>query len=315
MMLNVFQLHHLIQVEGYAGSSIQLAFLQELKRSPEQERPTIVLVHAVNPYGMKHYRRANENNVDINRNAIDDFDKFRAKRDPNIAGYETFRELVSPSRAPTIWDLTLGYWISSLSKIGKVGFTRMKELIVAGQYHHPEGFSFGGTKLQPSIKVLTNFIKERGYDSGNVFWIDVHTGLGKFGKDTLIFERGDGMELQKWFKTSEHIVTPNVANKKALGGYDLVRGIVMSFLQGQNPTGIYVMQEFGTIPPIFVGRSLILEMMIYQYGKKSDMAFGRQLLQKSFYPQSFEWRTSIVQRGIAFLNEAIDYLDHQTLVS
>ena len=31
---------------------------------------TLLLVHVINPYGYKHGRRYNENNVDLNRNVI-----------------------------------------------------------------------------------------------------------------------------------------------------------------------------------------------------------------------------------------------------
>ena len=51
-------------IEGYAGSAIQLAWLLTKAGSSPNDRPTIILVHAVNPYGMANYRRFNENNVE-----------------------------------------------------------------------------------------------------------------------------------------------------------------------------------------------------------------------------------------------------------
>ena len=68
-------------IEGYAGSAIQLAILDTIAKTPTQNRPSLVLMHAVNPYGMAHYRRFNEQNVDLNRNAIDQFDAFLKQRD------------------------------------------------------------------------------------------------------------------------------------------------------------------------------------------------------------------------------------------
>jgi hypothetical protein len=60
---------------------------------------------------MKHYRRNNEHNVDLNRNAILFFDQFLQNRHPNIAGYDTFRDFISPKRAPTTWMLHLGFGV------------------------------------------------------------------------------------------------------------------------------------------------------------------------------------------------------------
>jgi len=95
-------------VEGFAGSAVQLAYLAQRTASAAldavgssneasaaaaaaaeeaKNRPTVVLVHAVNPFGMAHYRRFNEHNVDLNRNALhpDEWPALLA-RDPNIAG-------------------------------------------------------------------------------------------------------------------------------------------------------------------------------------------------------------------------------------
>ena len=49
---------------------------------------------------MAHYRRWNENNVDLNRNALfpDEWAAVRA-RDPNIAGYEDFAHLYDADAA------------------------------------------------------------------------------------------------------------------------------------------------------------------------------------------------------------------------
>ena len=55
-------------IEGYAGSAIQLAHL--FMRQQKESHPTLVLVHAVNPHGMAHFRRTNEHNVDLNRNGL-----------------------------------------------------------------------------------------------------------------------------------------------------------------------------------------------------------------------------------------------------
>src|SRR3954470_21464543 len=54
-------------VEAFAGSAIQLQWLDEGIPAPPDET-AIVLVHALNPWGMAWLRRFNENNVDLNRN-------------------------------------------------------------------------------------------------------------------------------------------------------------------------------------------------------------------------------------------------------
>ena len=53
-------------VEAYAGSAIQLAVLASPPEPPAG--CALLLAHVLNPYGMAWRRRANEHNVDLNRN-------------------------------------------------------------------------------------------------------------------------------------------------------------------------------------------------------------------------------------------------------
>ena len=64
-------------IEGYIGSVMLDVFWEEIYSSEINKANTGVLVVAnVNPYGMKYHRRYNENNVDLNRNFILDWDNF-----------------------------------------------------------------------------------------------------------------------------------------------------------------------------------------------------------------------------------------------
>jgi hypothetical protein len=59
-------------VEGHAGSAVQCKWLDGVARGDVRvpDGVSAVLVHVLNPYGMKHGRRYNENNVDLNRNLL-----------------------------------------------------------------------------------------------------------------------------------------------------------------------------------------------------------------------------------------------------
>ncbi len=58
-------------VEGFAGSGIQTGLFREGIASALKPNVGIIMIHAINPYGFAHLRRANEDNVDLNRNFID----------------------------------------------------------------------------------------------------------------------------------------------------------------------------------------------------------------------------------------------------
>jgi hypothetical protein len=94
-----------------------------------------------------------------------------------------------------------------------------------------------------------------------------------------------------------------------MSGYELTKGVLTTFLH-EGATGMFVLQEFGTLPGVLVARALVLENMMHHYGT-NNKEFGRQWLQSAFYPQSTEWRASIVQRGVALMLQAIDYANAQ----
>jgi len=418
-------------VEGYAGSAIQLALLELLTSSFSSssssstlgpgDRPTIVLLHAVNPVGMSEYRRCNENNVDLNRNGIvtsetasDDgvyatFRDFLSKRDPNVAGYDDFRHLFVPevekpgdgdgdgddaTDADLPWyDTTIGYFARAVPAIAKYGMAALKRGMVAGQYHHPEGLNYGGRELQVSVqRLLDVFVRDRREffrDSPQVVWIDVHTGLGPFGMDSVL-RRGDiqhslgrihddddddddnetcaPIELDKYLERTAYSVTSSVGKEKgstaeAFEGYDLSKGMVIELLGdayrkllrrsdrdvgnlgghggddrgGGCKSGIFMVQEFGTLPTILVGRALILDNMLYHLRKdrhrrrnedrgdgeedesgggggatKRRLPYRSPFLGYAFYPQSTEWRRSIIQRGVAIVLHAVEYSQHRS---
>jgi len=75
-------------VEAYVGSAIQISAAPHLH--PSSAKPTVILVHALNAFGFSNSRRVNENNVDLNRNAMFG-DQAARQRDPNIAGAVLFK--------------------------------------------------------------------------------------------------------------------------------------------------------------------------------------------------------------------------------
>ena len=63
-------------IEGYIGSVMLDVFWQEIYPELNPENTGVLVVANVNPYGMKYHRRYNENNVDLNRNFILDWNSF-----------------------------------------------------------------------------------------------------------------------------------------------------------------------------------------------------------------------------------------------
>ena len=175
-----------------------------------------------------------------------------------------------------------------------------------------------------------------------MIWIDVHTGLGPFGMDSVVRnahiedpeerrKSGGNPELDDYF-TKAFSVTSTMDGSRytadAFKGYDMSKGLLLEFLgesyrnkilqndDGHRKAGIFLLQEFGTIPSILVGRALILDNMLYNFRKArhqkrangdDQFSYTSPLLGYAFYPQSTEWRNSIVRRGVALVLQSMEY--------
>ena len=300
-------------IEGFAGSAIQLAWLVVMDTTRSDDRPTVILVHAINPFGMAHDRRFNEKNVDLNRNALTpDEWKVVQRRDSNLVHYEDFSTAFNPTTAdlPYHWFI----WPRLLFLILRHGFRKLKVAMVTGQYHNEQGIFYGGTTLQPSISKLYAFMKDwleknQTVNQGLVTWMDVHTGLGVSGEDTILLHGNTpAMESSEVFHGS-HIPGVHKEGDSVLDGYNLTIGSCQLYFQGLfNESAWLLTQEFGTKHAVMVGRALILENMLYhqQQKQQKDIHPTRtRIMRSAFYVQTQEWRKAILSRGLRVLTQAI----------
>ncbi|CUF83679.1 Hypothetical protein, putative, partial [Bodo saltans] len=173
---------------------------------------------------------------------------------------------------------------------------------------HAEGLYFGGKSEERSISVLKQIISAfQGFEK--VVVIDVHSGLGPEGVDTFMVDseaRAD--EARAVFADPKAFAMdyPSSKNGGASAGY-LARGMLnLSPILGKNT--IYVTEEFGTVPGVFVARALILENAAFQHAKGSYIhRVTQDWLRDAFYPQKISFKKSILKRGRAAFDAAWNY--------
>jgi hypothetical protein len=57
-------------IEAYLGSAVMQVLIDEFLHRLPREETGLLLVHVINPWGMKYRRRVNSQNVDLNRNFV-----------------------------------------------------------------------------------------------------------------------------------------------------------------------------------------------------------------------------------------------------
>ena len=282
-------------VEAFAGSAIQLSLLEELPAIPDDT--ALVFVHVLNPFGMAWLRRFNENNVDLNRNFLASGEKFEGHPD----GYDDLYDFLNPKSLPRIETFTVkAGWM-----ILRHGRPTLEGAVMTGQYDYPEGLFFGGKELEESARLYQDFLVRRLGKADTVFAIDVHTGLGPFGEDTVLVSEeayprlrellGDRVEA---FSSADD----NVAYEFRGGLHDMVP---------RELTGVevdFVGQEFGTYGQVRVLQSLRDENFGYHHDRNARETLYKEHLRETFYPDNAEWGKKVLARGRELFDSVLDIL-------
>ncbi len=221
-------------VEGPAGSFVQARMLQD-KFFTEQKDTAVICIHGLNPWGYIHGRRTNEHNVDINRNAGTEF--------MTKSGYASMHHLIMPK----VWDDAA---VGNLRDAVRSN-PQAKDALMSGQYDFPDGIFFGGKSSEKSIRLLELFCKQHLSLFERVGVLDIHTGLGEFGKLTPISPTaslGDPLAARTKNYCGERAVFPNVP--KSGGVVSPASGSVIEAMLRWLPTVEVtpIALEFGTYP-------------------------------------------------------------------
>jgi len=337
-------------VEAHAGSAAQLALLQkwadEPASAPMLKGVRVVLVHVVNPYGFHCGRRWNELGADLNRNVLsdEDFAQLTSKDTERRALYDDHEWLFNWPRGWMPMTDDLLFLGNTIYGIVVKGFVNVKRAIVAGQYHRSDGLYYGGgPSMARSHRLLLDLFRRVATPASAVVLIDVHTGLGPMGVDTLmphlnprekldearnaealhaIFGQpaGEGASV---LGVDYLIDAPNpsqASSSAASSGYELARGSTAEYVhhvQGWQRT-LHVTQEFGTLPGPLVLRGLIIEKAEWLYhsptaaapGQCNGTAIGAKAARDAFYVRRRTWQERVVRRGVRLAEQAAHALAH-----
>ena len=284
-------------VEAFAGSAIQLQWLAKGISPPEDT--AVVLVHVVNPYGMAGLRRFNESNVDLNRNFIPTDAPYQGAPE----GFEQLDSFLNPSTPPS-WDF---YYLRAGWLIARYGMSALKQTIAGGQYENPKGLFFGGKSLQQGPRKLQQFVANRLADVEHLVVIDVHTGLGPFGVDTLLVHAAD--EGSPLYRTMQKVFGDRVASLdpdrsvayRISGAYDTMYPRVLP------KTDVYfVCQEFGTYNSVEVVGLLRAENRWHHHGKGGIDHASKLELKEAFNPDDESWRKEVLHRGAEVIEQGLN---------
>ena len=297
-------------VEGYPGSAIQLSIMDKLAKAPPFDDHAVILIHAVNPYGMAWWRRFNENNVDLNRNFLRLDEHYSGVPE----GYEEVKDFINPKTVPKKREPSFN--IRALMLILRCGFNNIKQAVAEGQYQYPTAIQYGGSKLEKGPTMLIEWLTTNLASINKLFAIDHHTGLGPSGHDTLLLPLELRVDDREKFEKLQNLFPGHIEllDSKSGIGYeikgDIHQGLVNRF---PNISWTYFTQEFGTFKPIKVIRANRDENRWTQWGGHVDEAgaknhWSRNNLLRIFNPNDSKWQEKVISRGNIVFDSAIQHL-------
>ncbi|MDO9301113.1 MAG: M14 family metallopeptidase [Anaerolineales bacterium] len=283
-------------IEGYVGSVMLKIFMDEFAPRLNLENTGLLLVHAINPYGMKNRRRYNENNADLNRNFVWD-ENFDPKINPD---YEPLTPLLNPARPITnLFASDVAFFSRLIGRIVKLGILRIRQGTLSGQYRHPRGVQFGGQSTQESTQVMRGLFQRAFDEYEQVIHLDMHTGYGPRYQMSMVNstrEPASGPELTRRFNY------PLIVAATPSDFYSVTGDITEYFYQLRDekyPSKklFATCFEFGTFGAALPNqirsmRATILENRLFQFGAKSDALRNmvRNEYEELFFPAEPKWR-------------------------
>lgn len=288
-------------IEGFAGSAIQLDRLERL-RALADSGTSVVLVHALNPYGFAHLRRVNEDNIDLNRNFVDHAGP------PDCSDYE----LVHPALVPDDWDGPAREAADAelAALVGEHGLRFVQAAITGGQWRHADGLFYGGDAPAWSNRTWRQIAATLVPGHRHVAYIDIHTGLGERGRAEPIFRGGRDPEAldraRRWYGDELTLSEDGTSSSTPITGN--TASVVADILDDALLTAITM--ELGTRSGFFVLGALRGDNWRHVHGDPGGAASAEVTGQmvEAFCPDDEKWQAAVLEQGEELVERAIEGL-------
>ena len=289
-------------MEGYIGATMLDVFFQEVYPTLDTANTGVLVVANVNPYGMKYFRRYNENNVDLNRNFILDWDSFDLSSNKDYPKVDTF---LGPTGkiGNGLWH-EVGFYLSLAKTAITEGADTVSDALLTGQYEYPQGVYYGGNGDEASTVYLKDVFSQcldSAYE--NIVHIDIHSGYGPRYNMVIfnsVYETMNEKESQEAFGY-DYVIAYDSESFYATTG-DTTDFFYRLAEQKQAQAELYsTCFEFGTIGDEFFDTILSLKYTIDEnrnHWYPTDNKLTEQIIHENYmelyYPTETAWREKTV---------------------
>jgi hypothetical protein len=287
-------------VEGFVTSAMVTGLLEREASHASSEGFALVLVHAVNPWGMAWGRRQNESNVDLNRNWRRD-----ERTPPPNPAYDELHALACPDtdELPSV-DALLA---EAQLLVAERGLEWVRDGITAGQYSHPDGLHFGGDRTEESTAILERLVPPRLRGVQRVLTVDLYTGHGPYGELTALSDEPPGSPQDDVLRSVFDRVEATTGNPDATTG--IKSGQIATGLADVLPgaTCFATSLEVGTADDLTQLGATYQEQWVHRRGNRlvPEHAAVAWAYRCCFTPDDPAWEARALDLGATALDRAL----------
>ena len=178
--------------------------------------------------------------------------------------------------------------------------------MLGGQYLDPQGLFYGGAQLEPGPERYAYWLGDHLDCLAYLFVLDVHTGLGRYGRELLLYERQSShTEASTLARALNHPIQTVASGANAYA----VRGghcrLPSRLLPGARVD--FLTEEFGTYGMLRLLRALRDENRAYHY--LADSQAWRDRLLAALCPPDPQWRQRVLSTGLGRIRSALAWLE------
>ncbi len=163
-------------IEGYFGFAVFEQFMQEFLQQINPQDTGLLIIHPINPWGMRNLRKVDGDSVDLNRNFIaqDDWNNLLKENQ-----YPDISRLITPQiPVDSLGFGQIRFFAHLLQTLMKFGRKAIMRGALQGQYFHPQQIYYGGSQTQPATRLVMDLFHIHCPRYEKVVHIDMHTGYG-----------------------------------------------------------------------------------------------------------------------------------------
>ena len=288
-------------IEGHAGSAVMRAWLAGGGPGALPPGVGVALVHAVNPWGMAHWQRGTENNVDLNRN----FRAFAEPPPPNPGYAELHPHLMLADWSEPEIARAFAAMDAFRARVGEQAFSNAFN---GGQYLHADGIFYGGRAPEWANLALRRQLARHLGGARECLLVDLHTGIGPFGEPFMINFDAPGTFGRERARAAwgDAALSGAGSTHAALATF---QGLMLdAFVEALPDCRLSATAvEFGTLERRRMQRAHLANAWMHrQPGDSEAMRRAGAEYREAFIPSDPAWRASVLRHGVELCRRGVE---------